>query len=151
MASDLIALGTVPAGEASAAASESDYAGRAFWQCRRFIALLRHTLGAEPEGAKLRVRRSGPDFHRYVEVVVEFDDARHAALDRRQVAACDHATGGEHARVRQRGRDVVPREAPVEGNRGGEALDQRVNRLREAPRPGLLPGGSRGGGARAPF
>ena len=79
MAFDLIALGTVPAGEAPAAGSEIDYVGRAFWQCRRFIDLLRHTLGAEPEGAKLRVRRTGPDFDPYLEVVVEFDDANPAA------------------------------------------------------------------------
>src|SRR5256885_6126897 len=79
MALNLIALGTVPAGEAPAAASEIDYVGRAFWQCRRFIDLLRHTVGAEPEGAKLRIRRSGPDFDPYLEVVVEFDDANHAA------------------------------------------------------------------------
>ena len=60
-------------------ASDVDYGGRAFWQCRRFIDLLRHTVGAEPEGAKLRVRRSGPDFNPYVEVVVEFDDTNDAA------------------------------------------------------------------------
>jgi hypothetical protein len=79
MAFDLIALGTVPSGEVPAAASDVDYGGRAFWQCRRFIDLLRHTLGAEPDGAKLRVRRSGPDFNTYVEVVVEFDDENDAA------------------------------------------------------------------------
>jgi hypothetical protein len=79
MAFDLIALGTVPSGEAPASASDVDYGARAFWQSRRFIDLLRHTVGAEPEGAKLRVRRSGPDFNTYVEVVVEFDDANDAA------------------------------------------------------------------------
>ena len=79
MAFDLIALGTVPSGEAPVAASDVDYSGRAFWQCRRFIDLLRRTVGAEPEGAKLRVRRSGPDFNPYVEVVVEFDHANDAA------------------------------------------------------------------------
>ena len=79
MAFDLIALGTVPSGEVPASGSEIDYVGRAFLQCRRFIDLLRHTVGAEPEGAKLRVRRSGPDFNPYLEVVVEFDDANHAA------------------------------------------------------------------------
>ena len=79
MALDIVALGTVPAGEAPATASEIDYVGRAFWQCRRFIDLLRHTLGAEPEGAKLRVRRTGPDFDPYLEVVVEFDEANPAA------------------------------------------------------------------------
>ena len=87
MASDLIALGTVPTGETPAAASESNYPGRAFWQCRRFIDLLRHTVGAEPEGANLRVRRSGPDFNPYIEVVVEFDDANHAA--RAYAIRCD--------------------------------------------------------------
>jgi hypothetical protein len=79
MAFDLIALGTVPSGEVPASGSEIDYVGRAFLQCRRFIDLLRHTVGAEPEGAKLRVRRSGPDFSPYIEVVVEFDDANDAA------------------------------------------------------------------------
>jgi len=79
MAFDLIALGTVPSGEVPAAASDVDYGARASWQCRRFIDLLRHTVGAEPEGAKLLVRRSGPDFNPYVEVVVEFDDANDAA------------------------------------------------------------------------
>jgi hypothetical protein len=87
MALDIIALGTVPAGEAAAAASEIDYVGLAFWQCRRFINLLRHTLGAEPEGAKLRVRRSGPDFNPYLEVVVEFDEANRAA--RAYATRCD--------------------------------------------------------------
>lgn len=87
MALDLIALGTVPAGEAAAAASEIDYAARAFWQCRRFIDLLRQTVGAEPEGASLRVRRSGPDFDPYLEVVVEFDDANRAA--RAYAIRCD--------------------------------------------------------------
>ena len=79
MAFDLIALGTVPSGEVPAAASDVDSGGRAFWQCRRFIDLLRHTVGDEPEGAKLRVRRSGPDFNPYVEVVVEFDVANDGA------------------------------------------------------------------------
>jgi hypothetical protein len=99
MALDLIALGTVPAGEAPAAASELGYAELAFWQCRRFIDLLRHTLGAEPEGAKLRVRRSGPDFDPYIEVVVEFDDANDAArayanrCDREAPTRWDQAAG----------------------------------------------------------
>jgi len=87
MAFDLIALGTVPSGEVPASAGEIDYAGRAFLQCRRFIDLLRHTVGSEPEGAKLRVRRSGPDFSPYIEVVVEFDDANDAA--RAYANSCD--------------------------------------------------------------
>jgi hypothetical protein len=104
MAFDLIALGTVPSGETPAAASEIDYGGRAFWQCRRFIDLLRHTVGAEPEGAKLRVRRSGPDFNPYIEVVVEFDDANDAA--RAYASRCD-------------------REAPTRWNRTAEIALER--------------------------
>ncbi len=87
MAANLMALGTVPAGETPAAASEIDYAGRAFWQCRRFIELLRRTVGTEPAGAKLRTRRSGPDFDLYLEVVVEFEDANDAA--RAYAIRCD--------------------------------------------------------------
>lgn len=87
MAFNLIALGTVPAGEAPAAKSELDYVGRAFLQCRRFIDLLRHTFGVEPDGAKLRVRRTGADFDPYLEVVVGFDDANHAA--RAYAKRCD--------------------------------------------------------------
>src|SRR5207244_5766836 len=60
MALDLIALGTVPSGEAAAAASDVDYGGRAFWQCRRFIDLLRRTVGAEPEGEIGRAHVSTP-------------------------------------------------------------------------------------------
>lgn len=87
MALDLTALGTVPAGEAPASGREIDYVGRAFLQCRRFIDLLRRSVGAEPEGAKLKVRRSGPDFAPYLEVVVEFDDANDAS--RAYAIRCD--------------------------------------------------------------
>jgi len=101
IAFDLIALGTVPAGEVAAAASEVDYGGRAFWQCRRFIALLRHTVGAEPDGANLRVRRSGPDFNPYVEVVVEFDDGNDAA--RAYASRCDREAPTRWNRTAEKG------------------------------------------------
>lgn len=73
MAHDLIALGQVPAGEAPASVGERGYAERALLQCQRFIDLLRRTIGPEPEGAKLRVRRSGNELDPYLEVVVEYD------------------------------------------------------------------------------
>jgi len=69
----LIALGTVPASEVPASARESNYTERAFWQCRRFIALLRRAISAEPAGAWLKVRRSREDFDPYLEVVVEYE------------------------------------------------------------------------------
>jgi hypothetical protein len=97
MAFDLIALGTVPSGEEPASESEIDYVGRAFLQCRRFIDLLRHTIGAEPQGAKLRVRRSGPDFSPYLEVVVEFDDADDTA--RAYANRCDRGAPKRWART----------------------------------------------------
>ena len=115
MALDLIALGTVPAGEPPAAAGEIDYVGRAFWQCRRFIDLLRQTVGAEPEGAKLRVRRSGPDFDPFLEVVVEFDVANHAArayairCDREAPTRWDRTAGTTLAAPRSSQRALVER------------------------------------------
>ncbi len=78
MAFDLIALGTAPSGEVRPPRATSTTAACVL-AVPRFIDLLRHTVGAEPEGAKLRVRRSDPDFNTYVEVVVEFDDANDAA------------------------------------------------------------------------
>jgi hypothetical protein len=69
----LIALGTVPAGEVPASAAESNYTERAFSQCQRFIALLRRAISTEPDGARLKVRRSGDDFDPYLEVVVEYE------------------------------------------------------------------------------
>jgi len=32
------------------------------------------TIGPEPDGARLRIRRSEPDLGSYLEVVVEYDD-----------------------------------------------------------------------------
>jgi hypothetical protein len=84
---NVVALGPAPSQEAAALPGESDYAARAFVQCRRFIALLRRTLGREPEGAHLSVRRSEQDFDPYLEVVLRFDDANSAARD--YAARCD--------------------------------------------------------------
>jgi hypothetical protein len=81
MIGNALALGPVPAEETPARPGDSDYAARAFAQCRRFIALLRQTLGAEPDGARLEVRRSEQDFDSYLEVVVRFDDGVGAARD----------------------------------------------------------------------
>ena len=83
----LIALGTVPVGEVSASVTESNYTERAFLQCRRFIALLRRAISAEPGGAWLKVRRSGEDFAPYLEVVVEYETANPTA--RANAIPCD--------------------------------------------------------------
>jgi hypothetical protein len=78
---DLITLRPVPAAEPSAQVGESGYAEIAFLQCRRYIALLRLTIGPEPDGARLRVRRSDTDFDPYIDVVVEYDKNNPAASD----------------------------------------------------------------------
>jgi hypothetical protein len=74
MAQNGIPLGPAPAGESSVRPGDSGYADIAFFQCRRYIALLRRALGPEPEGARLRVRRSGEDISPYLDVTVEYDD-----------------------------------------------------------------------------
>ena len=87
MARDVIPLGPVPSGESSAQVGENGYAEIAFLQCKRYIALLRHTVGPEPEGAWLRIRRSGPDFDPYLDVVVEYDDKN--SIARAYAIRCD--------------------------------------------------------------
>ena len=63
---------------------------------------------------------------------------REAAHDGGHVAAREDPARAEHARVRERAGDVERREAPVESDRGGEFLDQRVDRLPETTGPKLL-------------
>lgn len=87
MQGNVLALGPVPAQEASARPGDSDYAARAFAQCQRFIALLRRRLGPEPDGTRFGVRRSEQEFDPYLEVVVWFDDEDAAA--RAYAARCD--------------------------------------------------------------
>src|ERR671935_801754 len=64
-------------------------------------------------------------------------DAREAALNRRKIRFLDDAGASEHARVGKGGGDVLPREPPIEINRGAEALYALVDRLPEAARPRL--------------
>jgi hypothetical protein len=81
MARDVITLRPVPAAESCAQVGDSGYAEIAFLQCRRYITLLRLAIGPEPDGARLRVRRSDIDFDPYIDVVVEYDDQKPAAVD----------------------------------------------------------------------
>ena len=81
MARDVITLRPVPAGESCAHVGDSGYAEIAVVQCRRYMALLRLAIGPEPDGARLRVRRSDTDFDPYIDVVVEYDDQNAAASD----------------------------------------------------------------------
>ena len=79
MALGLITLTPAPAAERAAQVGDADYAGVAFRQCRRYIALLRTAIGLEPGGARLRVRRSAVEFEPCIDVVIEYDDQDAAA------------------------------------------------------------------------
>jgi hypothetical protein len=64
-------------------------------------------------------------------------DARKAALDGRKIAPGEDAAGGKHASMRKRAPDVLLREALVEADRRGKALDLLVDRFLEAAGPEL--------------
>jgi len=87
MAQNGMLLGPTPAGESSVRPGDSGYADIAFVQCRRYIALLRRAIGPEPEGARLRVRRSDAAVDPYLDVTVEYDDANPVA--RAYAMRCD--------------------------------------------------------------
>jgi hypothetical protein len=81
MARGIITLRPAPAAELCSKVGDTGYAEIAFLQCRRYITLLRQAIGPEPEGARLRVRRSDSDFDPYIDVVVEYDDQNAVAAD----------------------------------------------------------------------
>ncbi len=107
MTRDMIPLSPIAPGASMVHVGDSDYAARAFVQCRRHIALLRRVVGLEPPGARLRVRRSDQEFDPYIEVVVEYDGENSGA--RAYAFRCD-----EEART-QRGdlSDVPPSPRPA--------------------------------------
>ncbi len=87
MTEGIIALGAVPARESAAQVGEVGYADRAVVECQRYVALLRHAIGPEPEGARLHIRPSEPDLGSYLEVVVEYDEEDNVA--RAYAIRCD--------------------------------------------------------------
>jgi hypothetical protein len=87
MAWGVISLGAVPAREPFTRADEAGDADRALSECQRYVALLRHAIGPEPQGAQLQIRRSEPDRGSYLEVVVEYDDGNTVA--RAYAIRCD--------------------------------------------------------------
>jgi hypothetical protein len=82
-----ITLRPAPADEPCAVIGDSGYAQIAFSECGRYIDLLRRSFGLEPDGARLRIRRSATDFDPYIDVVVEYDDRNAAA--RRYAIRCE--------------------------------------------------------------
>lgn len=71
---DSIPIGSSPVEEDCAQVGSDDYSSRARKECRRFIELIRRTLGPEPEGARLFVKANQHDYGVYYEVECEFDD-----------------------------------------------------------------------------
>jgi hypothetical protein len=118
MARNVITLRPVPAAESCAQVGDTGYAEIAFLQRRRYIALLRLAIGPEPDGARLRVRRSDTEFDRDIDVVVEYEDHNAAASPMPSAASATRRTmaggigtsgcGGEHAGRAGRGEPLGP-------------------------------------------
>jgi hypothetical protein len=134
MARNVITLRPVPAAESCAQVGDTGYAEIAFLQCRRYIALLRLVIGPGPDGARLRVRRSGTDFDPYIDVVVEYDDQNAVASDYALRCERDAPT-----RWREASRPTVERaKAPEELMRA-----EQSTRARETPELAVAaPGGA---------
>ena len=79
MARDYIDIGSTPALEDCAQVGSENYERRAREECNRFIALIRKTLGEEPEGARLAVKSNPHDFGTYYEVVCYYEDTNDEA------------------------------------------------------------------------
>jgi hypothetical protein len=78
---DFIDLGCAPCRESCAQVGSEDYWERAQRECRAYIALLRRSLGNEPDGAQLRSKRNPHDFGTYLSVVCAYDAGNKAATD----------------------------------------------------------------------
>lgn len=87
MAHGVISLGAAPVRESPARIGEPEYAERSLSECQRFVAVLRHMIGPEPEGARLTIRRSERGSGSYLGVVVEYDDENTVA--RAYAIRCD--------------------------------------------------------------
>lgn len=81
MRKDIVFLGPVPIDEPCAQVGDPDYEVLAADECRRFIDLIRATVGPEPLGAKLKVKWADHDLGRYAEVVCEFEEGNQEAWD----------------------------------------------------------------------
>ena len=79
---DQIEIGPVPCNEECQQIGMPTYdSQKAYEECRRFIRNIRHELGEEPVGAKLKVTSNPHDFGMYYEVVCRFDENIEEARD----------------------------------------------------------------------
>ena len=74
MAQGVISLGAAPVPRIPCPRRQPGYAERSLSECQRFVAILSHVIGPEPEGACLTIRRSEPGVGSYLEVVIEYDN-----------------------------------------------------------------------------
>ena len=70
---DFFSVGSSPCDEPCAQVGQPDYYQEARDECRRFLELIRRTLGPEPEGARLSIKSFPHDFGDYLEVVCYFE------------------------------------------------------------------------------
>jgi len=79
---DYVELGPVPCNEDCQQLGSPSYdpvAAKA--ECRRFIDLIRATVGEPPDGASLIIKSNSHDFGTYYEVAVRYDDENETAAD----------------------------------------------------------------------
>lgn len=98
---DYINIGPVPCEEDCAQVGKEGYREKGIAECKRFIALLRRTLGEEPEGAELKIKWFDHDFGSYCEVVCYYEIGNQEATD--YAFRCESECpltweGGEHER-----------------------------------------------------
>lgn len=77
---EYLEIGSAPADEPCAQVGDPDYGIKATDECRRFIELIRATLGPEPHGARLTIKSFPHDFGSYLEVVCKFDPTIESAV-----------------------------------------------------------------------
>jgi len=73
-------IGPSPSEEECAQVGEPSYRNKALEECTRYIALLRRTIGPEPEGARLGITWFAHDVGPYGEVVCYFHTENRAAV-----------------------------------------------------------------------
>lgn len=78
---DELTIGSSPTDEACAQVGRDGYYEQARAECRAYIGQLRRMFGAEPDGARLKVKGCPHDFGTYYEVVCQFDPQIQAAVE----------------------------------------------------------------------
>lgn len=78
---DYIDIGPSPSDEDCVQVGDDNYTRKATVECRRFIELIRKTLGEEPKNTQLRVKFEPHEFGSYASVVCYYDDNDKESID----------------------------------------------------------------------